>query len=121
MDKRRKAALNQVERIGKIGKGILQRRHDIIHDGWALYGTQKRKTVIRYKIGDYLQREKNTKVKLSNLTSLIREIRDLIDYVLDLTEQLRVGPASMIDLKKPITNSGSSARTVSIGKASARK
>lgn len=121
LDKRRKNALNQVERITKIGKGIFQRRHDIIHDGWALSGTQKRKRVVRYKIGEITHTTKNVTVKLSDLTSLLRDMRGLIDHVRDLTEQLKAGPASMIDLKNPITNSGSSALTVRRGNASSRK
>lgn len=120
LEVQKREAQQKVERITKRTYAVIQRRHDVMHDAWGVDHEMDDKPVMRQKIGRAIFIDA-IPVPLQTLLDLIRDFRALIEEVMSVTGELRREPATMIDLTKPSTKSGDSARTVKAVKPASRK
>jgi hypothetical protein len=113
-------ALRKVERLVKRSFGVMQRRHEVMHDAWGIARDEKDEPVIRGSGRDLIQSEARD-APLRELTDLIRDLRDVITDVDRLVAEFTNRPPAMADLRRSLTKSGSSARTDNAGKPASRK
>jgi hypothetical protein len=116
---KREALATTIKLTNRAHKAV-QKRHDVIHDAWGVDLSGETGSVIRQKIREAAFIDA-IPVELQSLTDLVRDFRTLIDEVTDLTLLWRKHPPSMVDLRKPSTKAGSSARTVKDGKPASYK
>lgn len=113
-------ALRKIMRMTKQALRAMSRRHDVIHDAWGVTPDDDRRPVIRAKTREALSRSA-VEVPLHELTSLIRDFRELITNVDELTGEFRRRPPAMADVRSSLTKSGSSARTERAGNPASLK
>lgn len=88
LEAQKRDAFQKVDKLAKRSLAVIQRRHDVMHDAWAV-DDEKDEPVVRSKIqGAALWKE----VPIQTLLDLIRDYRSLIDDVGALVFALRRNP-----------------------------
>lgn len=120
LDVQMATAAEKVGRLAKRAYGVVQRRHDTIHDAWAVLPDEDGETVVRQKVGKTLSKE-HKKESIQALNDLVRDFRVLIDEVHQLAAEFLAHPPFMADLRSSSTKGALSALTESDVKPASRK
>ncbi|HMK79377.1 MAG TPA: hypothetical protein VK438_06985 [Xanthobacteraceae bacterium] len=94
--KQKRDALLKVETLLKRSEKVIRKRHRVVHDDWNI--SEKEKTVTRRPVGGELERPR-TPVPISDLSDIIKQLRELIDDVYDLSKEFKERPPHMVSLR----------------------
>lgn len=98
----KQAALKKVLEVVSKSQKVMNQRHRIVHDEWAV--SEENSDIRRIPVTGKLKREEVI-VPIKELEDHIRQIRLCIDDAFELTKDFRERPPTMADLRKSSTKS----------------